>query len=123
MHNLDLHINIIFYFENVNFFHAQLGLDDCPEMKPLQISVNTAHSGCKPTSSMPSFTHFLRVFLPIPTHSSSATSTFLQVNTHSYVPDAQPHVARKHLLSTSFDIFFEAKKKYMCVWKIFGKLG
>ena len=35
------------------FFHAQLGLDVLnPEMNPLNISINTAHLGYKPSSSM-----------------------------------------------------------------------
>ena len=31
-------------------FFAQLGLDVLPEMKPLHISLNTAHSACKPST-------------------------------------------------------------------------
>ena len=58
-------INII-YFENVCFFHAQLRLDVCLDMRPLHISLNTAHSGCKPSTSMYSSTHSLQVFLPLP---------------------------------------------------------
>ena len=40
---------IIIYFLNVYFFHAQLGLDAqlglniCPDMKPLHISLNSEH--------------------------------------------------------------------------------
>ena len=40
---------IIIYFQNVYFFHAQLGLDIFPDMRPLHISLNTAHSGRKPS--------------------------------------------------------------------------
>ena len=42
-------IIIIIYFSNIHFFHAQLGLDIC---SPLHISLSTAHSGCKPSSSI-----------------------------------------------------------------------
>ena len=35
-------------------------------MKPLHISLNTAHSGSKSGSSISSFTHSLQVFLPLP---------------------------------------------------------
>ena len=52
-------------------------------MKPLHISLNTAHSGCKPSSSMSSFTHSLHVFLPLPLLFSPTTSTFLQADTQS----------------------------------------
>ena len=66
-----------------------------PDMRPLHISLNTAHSWCKPNSSISSFTHSLQVFLPLPAHLISATTTFLQGDsvtpnhTHSYVPHAQ----------------------------------
>ena len=46
---------IIIDIENINFFHAQLRLDVCPDMKPLHLSLNTAHSGCKWGSFMSSF--------------------------------------------------------------------
>ena len=64
---------IIIYFQNVHFFHAQLGLDIFPDMRPLHISLNTAHSGCKPNSSVSSFTHSLQVFLPLPIYLTPAT--------------------------------------------------
>ena len=52
-------------------------------MRPLHTSLNTAHSGCKPSLSVSSFTHSLHVFLSLPTHLSPATTTFLQVDTQS----------------------------------------
>ena len=48
-------IIIVIQFENINNFHTQLGSDFYPEMKSLHISMNTAHSGCKPSSFMSSF--------------------------------------------------------------------
>ena len=53
-----------FNFKNIYFFHAQLELDIFPDMRPLHISLNTTHTGCKPSSSISSFTHSLLVFLP-----------------------------------------------------------
>ena len=73
IHIQDVIIIIIIYFENIHFFHAHLGLDVCPQMKPLHISLNTAHSGCKPSSFMSSFT--VTLFLPLPTHLSLQIST------------------------------------------------
>ena len=61
-------IFIIIYFKKHQSFHAQLGLDVPPEMKLLHISLNTAHSGCKPSAFISSFTHSYQVFLP---HSNS----------------------------------------------------
>ena len=52
-------------------------------MKSLHISLNTAHSGCNPSTSMSSFTHSLQVFLFLPLHLTPATSTFLQADTQS----------------------------------------
>ena len=75
-------------------FHAQLGLDVPPEMKPLHISLNTAHSGCKPSASISSFTHSYQVFLPLPAHLTPATTTFLQADTQSsplYTNYTNPH--------------------------------
>ena len=72
-----------FFFEKVNLFHAQLGFDICPEMKSLHTSLNPAHSGCKLSSFMSLFTHSLKIFLPLPTHLSPATSTFIQAETQS----------------------------------------
>ena len=40
-------------------------------MRPLHIALNTAHSGCKPSSIISSFTHYLQVFLPLPLTSIS----------------------------------------------------
>ena len=64
-------------------FHAQLGLDVPLETKPLHISLNTAHSGCKPSTFISSFTHSYQVFLPLPAHLTPATTTFLQADTQS----------------------------------------
>ena len=52
-------------------------------MRPLYTSLNTAHSGCKLSSSVSSFTHSLHVFLPRPTYLTPATTTFLQADTQS----------------------------------------
>ena len=56
-----------------SIFSTQLGLDVCPDMKPLHISLNTAHSACKPSSFISSFTHSYQVYTCIHqvyTHSS-----------------------------------------------------
>ena len=37
-------VMIIIYFENIHFFHAQLGLDVSPDMNSLHVSLNTGHS-------------------------------------------------------------------------------
>ena len=37
------------------------------------------HSGCKPSSSISSFTPSLQVFLPLPIHLTPATTTFLNI--------------------------------------------
>ena len=61
-------------------------------MRLLHISLNTTHSECKPSSSISSFTHSLRVFCPYPhisplppPHSYRLTPNYL----HSYAPHAQ----------------------------------
>ena len=75
-------IIIIIYFKNVNL--STLGLDAPLEMKPLHISLNTAHSGCKPSTFISSFTHSYQVFLPLPAHlTPTTTTTFLQADTQS----------------------------------------
>ena len=64
-------------FLNCPFLNAQLGLDVPPEMKPLHISLNTAHSAYKPSTltfipSLPPSTHtsYPRPFLQADTQSS-----------------------------------------------------
>ena len=52
-------------------------------MKSLHISLNTAHSACKPSTSMSSFTHSLQIFLFLPLHHGPAIFTFLQADTQS----------------------------------------
>ena len=52
-------------------------------MRSLHISLNTTHSGCKPSSFISSLTHSLQVFLPLPAHLTPATTTFLQADTQS----------------------------------------
>ena len=52
-------------------------------MRSLHISLNTTHSGCKPSSSISSFTHSFQVFLPLPAHLTPAATTFLQADTQS----------------------------------------
>ena len=71
--------DMVFILKNIHFFHAQIEFDVCPYMKSLQahISLNTAHSGCKPSSFMSSFTHS-QVFLPL--HFFPTTYTFPQAN-------------------------------------------
>ena len=77
-------IIIIIYFENVYFLHAKLGLDVCPrEVSTHPWKVNTAHSGCKPSPSMSSYTHSLQVSLFLPLYLPPATSTYLQADTQS----------------------------------------
>ena len=95
-----------FYFLNVKFFNAQLGLDVCHETKPLQISLNTAHSDCKLSSFMSSFTHSLHVFLP--SHFSPATSTLLQADIHSYTSVFRcPNHLNLPSLTTSATLHFQ----------------
>ena len=60
-----------------------VGSDVFPDMRSLHISLNTTHSGCKPSSSISSLTHSLQVFLPLPAHLTPATTTFLQADTQS----------------------------------------
>ena len=52
-------------------------------MKSLHTSLNTAHSGCKPSTFMSSSTHSFQVFLFLPLHLAPATSTFLQADIQS----------------------------------------
>ena len=52
-------------------------------MKPLHISVTTAHSGRKPSAFISSFTHSYQVFLSLPAHLTPTTTTFLQADTQS----------------------------------------
>ena len=76
-------------------------------MRPLHISRNTAHSGCKPSSSVSSFTHSLQVFLPLPTQVTPATTTFLQADTQSssllrfYMPKPSQSTMPCHLSHAS----------------------
>ena len=73
-------------------FHVQLGLDVPPEMKPLYISLNTAHLGCKPSTFISFFTHSYQVFLPLPIHLTLPPPHFYRPtpnHPHSYVPHAQ----------------------------------
>ena len=84
-------IIIIIYFENVHFFHATLGLDVCPNMKPLQISLKTAHSWCKPSTFISSSTHSYQVFLFLPLHLAPPPPFYRLIpnHPHSYASDAQ----------------------------------
>ena len=86
-------IIIIIYFWNVYFFHAQLGLDIFPDMRPIHIFMNTAHSGCKPSSSISSFTHSLQV-LPAPTLKISPPPL-----PHFYRPTPMPKYCMTFVLS------------------------
>ena len=52
-------------------------------MKFLHTSLNTAHSGCKPSTFMSLSTHSIQVFIFLPIHLAPATSTFLQADTQS----------------------------------------
>ena len=60
-------------------------------MKSLHISINIAHSGCKPSNFMSLFTQSLQVFLPYPYTSSLPPPHFYISSTlsHSCAPDAQ----------------------------------
>ena len=53
------------------------------QMKSLHTSLNNAHSGCKPSTSMSLSTHSFQVFLFLLLHLAPATSIFLQANTQS----------------------------------------
>ena len=82
-------------------------------MRPLHISLNTAHSGCKPSSFMSSFTH--SPSLPASAHTSPSGHFHISTTSnhpHSYIPDArtilichvsppQPHSIPKRLYKTS----------------------
>ena len=73
-------------------FHAQLGSDVPPEMKPLHISLNTAHSGCKPSAFISSFKHSYQVFSLYPHISPLPPPHFYRPtpnHSHCYVPHAQ----------------------------------
>ena len=52
-------------------------------MKSLHTSLNTDHSGCKPSTFMSSSTHSSQVSLFLSLHLAPATSTFLQADTQS----------------------------------------
>ena len=52
-------------------------------MKSLHTSRNTAHSGCKPSTSMSLSTHSFQVLLFLPLYLAPATSTFLLADTQS----------------------------------------
>ena len=52
-------------------------------MKSIHTSLNTAHPGYNPSNFMSSFTHSLQAFLPLPTHLTPATTTFLQADNQS----------------------------------------
>ena len=52
-------------------------------MKSLYTSLNTTHSGCKPSTFISSSTHSFQVFLFLPLHLAPATFTFLQADTQS----------------------------------------
>ena len=61
-------------------------------MRSLHTFLNTAHSGCKPSTSMSSSTHFFQVSLFFSLHLAPATSAFYRPtpnHPHSYAPDAQ----------------------------------
>ena len=59
----------------INLFHTKLGWMFAPCMKSLHTSLNIAHSGCILSHFMSSFTHSPQVFLPLPTHLTSAIHT------------------------------------------------
>ena len=86
-------------------FHAQLGLDVPPEMKSLHISLNTAHSECKPSAFISSFTHLYQVFFPLPAHLTPATTTFLQADTQSsslHMPKPPQSTLPHHLINALY---------------------
>ena len=61
-------------------------------MRSLHISLNTTHSGCKPSSSISSLTHSLQVFLPLPHISPLPPPHFYKPtpnHLHSYAPHVQ----------------------------------
>ena len=86
-------IIIIIYFEIVNFFHAQLGLDIYPEMKdiipedcPIRLQTEQFHI----------LIHILPPSLPATAHTFLSSNLHISIgwhlflpSPHSYVPDAQ----------------------------------
>ena len=78
-------------------------------MRSLHISLNTTHSGCKPSSSISSLTHSLQVFPPLPAHLTPATTTFLQADTQSSpllrstCPNHAPQSTTPHHLSDTLN--------------------
>ena len=81
-----------FIFKKRPSFHAQLGLDVPPKMKPLHISLNTAHSGCKPSAFISSFIHSYKVFFLYPHISPLPPPHFYMLipnHPNSYVPHAK----------------------------------
>ena len=65
-------IIIYMYFKNVSF--SSLRVRRLLHIESLHISLNIAHSGCRPNNFMSSFTFSSQVFLPLPKHFIPATS-------------------------------------------------
>ena len=81
-------------------------------MKPLHISLNTAHSGCKPSSSVSFFTHSLQVSCPCPHTSPLPPPHFYRPtpnHLHSYVPHAQTIPTKPN---SNHDILIEKLSRY-----------
>ena len=88
------------------FFHVQLELDVYPDMRPLLTSLNTAHSGCKPSSSMSSVIFY--TFSPClsapaytshPCHHHISTGRHPIISTHTFHMLKPPKSTMPHHLS------------------------
>ena len=90
-------------------FLQKVGLDVCPDMRPLHTSLNTAHSECKPGSFVSSFTHSLLSSYPCPHISPLPPPYFYRPTPNhlrSYVPHAQTtSIYHASPLSSIFTIF------------------
>ena len=82
--------------------------DVCPmyEVPPhIDCPFRRATCRCNPSNIMPSFTHSPRVFLPLPTHLTLVTTTFLQADTQSSTPPLRSkypnHLNLPHLTTSS----------------------
>ena len=82
-------------------------------LRPLHTSLNTAYFLCKPSSSVSSFTYSLQVFLPLLTHLTPDTTTFLQADTQSFLvnrPSSQQSQSL-NILGIGFSRFHGTKSR------------
>ena len=103
-------IIIIIYFKNVYFFHAQLGLDVCLNMKSLHIFLNTAQGA---NQAHPCY--FLQVL-----SKSSCPCPYLL---HPYVPARQLRSSGENKLVVPFTRIEAASKSFsVAAPTVFNKL-